>query len=55
MLAVALDTDLLGYPCTEYDVLARILALELMEQGFLVLDQGLVTSEQYLLLWRNKV
>lgn len=55
MLATALATNLLADPCTEYDVLTRTWALELMEQGFLILDQGLIDSEKYLLLRHNKV
>lgn len=55
MLDTALDTNFLSDPCTEYDVLTRIWALGLMEQGFLILDQGLIDSEKYLQLKYNKV
>ena len=47
MLAAALDINLLTEPSTEYDILVRTWALGLMEQGFLILDHGLIDSEWY--------
>ena len=55
MLSSALATNLLIAPCTEYDTLTRIWALKLMEQGFLILNQGLIDIEKYLLLRDNKL
>ena len=55
MLNTALASNFLSTPCTEYETLTRIWALELMEQGFLIFNQGLVDSEKYLLLRHNKL
>ncbi|WP_342265128.1 hypothetical protein [Cardinium endosymbiont of Philonthus spinipes] len=55
MLTIALATNLLADPSTEYDILVRAWALGLMEQGFLILDHGLVDSGVYASLKHHQV
>lgn len=50
MLDTVLTTNFLSNPPTEYEILTRIWALELIEYSFLIFQCGLIDGEKYSLL-----